>query len=445
MSVILSVEDVGPCRKQLKIEVPAPAVAAETERVIGEFRKRAKLPGFRPGKVPGNIVRQRFKKEIEQEVVERLVPRYWHQAEAEQKLDPLLAPELQDVDLTLGEAMTFTAVVETRPEIDLGEGYRNLQLPDVPVEPTEEEIERQMEELRKRVGTWKAVERPAGRGDRVAVEITEGSGEPQKTSFEVGDERIWEELSLAVTGLAPNQQSSFRRRAAEGEEPKDYKVRVDTIEELELAPADDELAKKVSRFQTLAELREAVVESLRRARRRERRRQRENAMLQQLRDRHPLTLPEGVVQQETENMVREYAHQLAHQGVDIENVGIDWAELAERARPDAQRMVHSRLLLDALAEREGVEVPEEKLEALLADIARERKSTPLSVRRELDQSGRLASLRRQLRRSEAVTRIIGDEDEGELQSAAAAHQHEHHHHDHEHGHAHDHDHEHEHP
>src|SRR5581483_458099 len=111
MSVVLSVEDVGPCRKQLKIEVPAPAVAAETERVINDYKKRVRLPGFRPGKAPGNIVRQRFKKEIEQEVVERLVPRYWHQAEAEQKLEPLLPPELQDVDLNLGEAMTFTAVV----------------------------------------------------------------------------------------------------------------------------------------------------------------------------------------------------------------------------------------------------------------------------------------------------------------------------------------------
>src|SRR6185436_16127634 len=120
MSVVLSVEDVGPCRKQLKIEVPGPAVAAETERVIGEYRKRARLPGFRPGKVPSNIVRQRFKREIEQDVMERLVPRYWHQAEAEQKLDPLLPPELGDVDLALGESMTFTATVETRPEIALG-------------------------------------------------------------------------------------------------------------------------------------------------------------------------------------------------------------------------------------------------------------------------------------------------------------------------------------
>src|SRR3954447_20574259 len=148
MSVVLSVEDVGPCRKQLKIEVPGPAVAAETERVVNEHKKRAKLPGFRPGKVPGNMVRQRFKKEIEEEVTERLVPRYWHQAEAEQKLDPLLPPELADVELSLGEAMTFTAIVELRPEIALGQ-YSELDLPEMSVEPSEDEIERQMDELRK--------------------------------------------------------------------------------------------------------------------------------------------------------------------------------------------------------------------------------------------------------------------------------------------------------
>lgn len=429
MSVVLSVQDVGPCRKQLQIEVPGPAVAAETERVIGEYRRRARLPGFRPGKVPANIVRQRFKKEIEQEVMDRLVPRYWHQAEAEQKLEPLLPPELRDVELDLGESMRFTAVVETRPEIALGD-YQQVSLPDPPVQVEEDEVARQLEELRRRAGTWKTVERPAARGDRALAEITEEEGEPQKTSFEVGEERVWEELSLAVTGLSAGQSSSFRRRRTEGEEAKDFKVKLEAVEELELAPLDDELAKKVSRFQTLAELRSAVEKMIGDAKRRERRRQRENALLQALRERHPLTLPEGVVQQEMETMVREYAHQLSHQGVDVERADLDWGALGERARPDAERIVHSRLLLDAIAEKEGVAVPEEQLEALLAEIARERKTTPLSVRRDLDSSGRLAGLRRQLRRQETVRRLLGEEPE--LQSdLVQAHVHSHHDHEHE--------------
>ena len=437
MSVVLSVEDVGPCRKQLKIEVPGPAVAAETERVVGEYRKRARLPGFRVGKVPTNIVRSRFKKEIEQDVVERLVPRYWHQAEAEQKLDPLLPPELGEVDLNLGESMTFTATVETRPEISLG-NYQDVPLPDPSTEATSEEVDKQLEDLRRRAGEWKKVERPAGRGDRVVAEVNEGEGEPQKTSFEVGNERVWEELSLAATGLAPGQSSTFRRRAGEGEEAKEYKAKVESVEELELAPLDDELAKKVSKFQTLPELRSAVETMIADAKKRERARQRENALLQALRERHPLQLPEGVVQQEMETMVREYAHQLAHQGVDLEKAEIDWGALGERARPDAERIVHSRLLLDAIAEAESIAVSEERLEALLAEIARERKSTPLAVRRDLDSSGRLASLRRQLRRQATVRHLLG-EDAGLESGLAEPHVHDHDHdHDHEH-HDHDHD------
>ena len=92
MSVVLSIEDVGPCRKRLKVEVPAPAVEAESKRVVEEYRKHAKLPGFRKGKVPTELVKQKFHKEIEQDVVERLLPRYWKQAEAESELDPLLPP-----------------------------------------------------------------------------------------------------------------------------------------------------------------------------------------------------------------------------------------------------------------------------------------------------------------------------------------------------------------
>ncbi|HVS04410.1 MAG TPA: trigger factor [Thermoanaerobaculia bacterium] len=405
MSVVVSIEDVGPCRKQLRIEVPQPAVEAETQRVVVDYRRRVRLPGFRKGKVPAGMITQRFRKEIEQEVVDRLVPRYWRQAEAEQQLDPLAPPELAGVDFSLGEGMTFTAVVETRPRVELGD-LDHFQLPAPPPDPGDEEIEQQLEELRRRAGAWKPVDRPAARGDRALVVIRSGDKEPQKVAVEVGDERVWEELTLAVTGLAAGQSSQFRRGTQEGAEPEELQVTVEEVQELEPAPADDELARKVSQFETFAELREQVGENLRQSRRRDYRRQQERALLAQLRDRYPLELPRGVVDSETEEMVREYAHQLSHRGVDVERSGIDWGAIAEQLRPEAERTVHSRLLVDAIAEQRGIEVPEERLEEVLTGIAHSRQTSAQAVRRELDQRGQLGALRKQLRREATVRDLL---------------------------------------
>ncbi|MGH9361988.1 MAG: trigger factor, partial [Thermoanaerobaculia bacterium] len=217
MSVVVSVEDVGPCRKQLKIAVPAPAVEAETERVIQDFGRRVKIPGFRKGKVPAELVRRRYQKDIEHEVVERLLPRYWRQAQAESDIDPLLPPEVDEVEeLRPGQDLTFVATVETRPRIEL-HSLRDFDLPSPEVEPGVVEVEEALEDVRKQVGTWVPVERPAARGDLVSLEVREARpegawSEPQATEVELGDPRVWEELSLAATGLGAGQEAPFRRR-----------------------------------------------------------------------------------------------------------------------------------------------------------------------------------------------------------------------------------------
>src|SRR5215510_15397629 len=106
MSVVVSIQEVGPCRKQLKVEVPAPAVEAETMRVVAEYGRQARIPGFRKGKVPTELVKRRFAKDIDQEVKERLLPRYWKQAQAEASIEPLLPPEVAEVaDLQPGEPL----------------------------------------------------------------------------------------------------------------------------------------------------------------------------------------------------------------------------------------------------------------------------------------------------------------------------------------------------
>src|SRR5260370_29142165 len=135
MSVVLAMQDVGPWRKQLPVEVPAPAVEAETERVVREFGQRVRIPGFRRGKVPSELVRRRFAKDIEREVIDRLLPRYWRQAQAESEIQPLLPPEVEEVrEREPGAPLTFVATGETRPAIELRH-IRDFELPDPPVEP----------------------------------------------------------------------------------------------------------------------------------------------------------------------------------------------------------------------------------------------------------------------------------------------------------------------
>ncbi len=422
MSVVVSIEDVGPCRKQLTIEVPPPAVEAETRRIVGEFRQRARVPGFRKGKVPAELVRQRYEREIDQEVVDRLVPRYWHQAEAEGELDVLMPPRVEQVDHDPGVSLKFTATVEVRPNVEIGE-LGDVELPEAETEPDENEIEEAIEDLRRRVAEWVPAARAAARGDRlrgslVLLDDEEESPTEQPVDFEVGDEHVWEELSLAAVGAQPGGSLEFDRREAPEAPQRRYRLTVEAVEERELPELDDELAGKLGEFDSLEALREAVAGQLRAGKSQERRLARERALLDEMRRRHPLALPDGVVQQEVESMLRTYADEMARRGIDLEKADFDWQALAERQRPNAEQRVHARLLLDAAAKQQGTLVDEHEFEQVLAQLARSEGRTTSAVRQALDRSGRLGELRDRLRREKLLRRLLG-EDEPEPEAGAA--------------------------
>lgn len=424
MSVVLSLQDVGPCRKQIKVEVPAPAVEAETQRVLREYSQKARIPGFRKGKVPAELVRRRFAQDIEQEVKERLLPRYWKQAQAESAIEPLLPPEVDEVaDLQPGEPLTFVATVETRPAIALGD-TQSFNLPDPEVDPGTLEIDETLDNIRKQMSKWVPVERAASRGDLVALEVTTlaSADHPEertdKVQVEVGDPQVWEELTTAVQGLSAGQETSFERRhehpaAEEGGQPhvheQKYRVRVEGVQERELPELDDAFAAQVNaEFKTADELRDAVVKRLRANKQEQRRNARQRAMLDQLRERHPIDLPQGVVQREAEQMVQDYAENLARRGMDVNNAGIDWNRMRDDMVPMAEKRVHERLLIDAVADDRQLAVTEEEFERTLALLARESGvSTPV-LRRRLDEDGRLGNLRGQLRRDKTIRTLLGE-------------------------------------
>lgn len=420
MSVVLSISEVGPCRRELRVEVPAPAVEAETQRVLADIRRRVKIPGFRQGKVPADLLRRRYSEDIEKELLDRLVPRYWHQAQAEASLDPLLPPRVRDVEVAAGSALTFTATVEVRPQIEL-RNLRDFDLPAVDAEPTPEEIEAALADLRRGKAEWLAVDRPAARGDAVEGEVVPlgpeaepeaQPGPPRRTRFEVGDPRVWEELTLAATGAVPGREVEFARRGeGEGGEERRWRLRVEAVREPRLPPLDDDLAKAWGKAD-LGELRADVEQQIRRGKAEEGRRRRESALLAQLCERHPVALPEWVVEEEVRSLLGDYAETLARQGVDVEHAKIDWDGLAADLRPRAERQVHARLILDAAAEQEGVRVGEDQFEATIAALARAQgRSTP-AVRRELDEAGKLGALRAQLRRQRTIRHLLGEAEPG---------------------------------
>ena len=412
MSVVVSIEDAGICRKRVKIEVPAPAVEAELERVSEEYRKAARLPGFRKGKVPLSVIRQRFGEEIRNETVDRLVPRYWRQAQAETDLDPLLPPSVDSVDFEGETQLTFDALVEIRPEIRLGD-IESFDLPEMDVEPTGDEIEQALEDVRRGVAEWKDADRPAARGDLVVGKLHHAGADgeshpPSPVTFEVGAENVWEELTLAATGQAAGSRTSFER--GEGEERQELELEVESVRERDLPPLDDEFAAKVGKFDSLEELQKDLRERLQFGKERERRRAREGAVLEQLRERHSVELPSGVVDRETENILRAYAEDLGRQGIDPETAEIDWKELFDRTRPQGEREVLGRLILDAVVEKLEIEVSEDEFEASIAALAKVQGRPVPAVRQALDKAGRLGELRTQLARDTALKRLAGIEE-----------------------------------
>jgi trigger factor len=182
-------------------------------------------------------------------------------------------------------------------------------------------------------------------------------------------------------------------------------VEVTAVRERELAPLDEELAKKAG-LDGVEALRQAMVDRLRHGKEHEREQKRRESLLEQLRQRYPLPIPQGAVDAEVERMANDFAHDLAHRGIDPGEAQVDWQRLAAEMRSPAERRVHERLLLDAVAAHLGIEVRQEDVAAALGAIARAQKTTVDRVREALGGAAGLAS---RMRRDRAVGRLLGDD------------------------------------
>ena len=416
------VNELERCKRGLEVTIPNGRVADEMARAFQEYAHHARVPGFRKGKIPLDVVRRRFGKEVRDEVIGRLVQREALRILEERRLDPVEAPVLEEVTWEDGQPLKFRATFEIRPEIDVKD-YKGLSVTVPKHAVTDEMVETSMRGLAERAARLEAVSgRPVQKGDYIVGTLScrflKGKGKNLKDEpllLEAGSEENHPDFNAAILGMSAGETKTF-----EVDYPADYNavsLRNSTVEynlvlteiKKKVVPdLDDALAKEIGAFASVEEMRARVRSEIERRAAAAERDEARQRLLADLVKRHPVDVPESMVEAQLDARIEAMAREMIARGVDPAKAEVDWPGERERARPSASDAVRAMLLLDAIAAREQIEASEEDLNDVLKEEARRHNTSVASVKEKLGQSARLSSLRRQIVREKSLDLVLRD-------------------------------------
>lgn len=411
----VTLEDLTPVRKRLQVEVPAQAVQAELDRAFRVVGQQARLPGFRPGKAPRPVLERLFGAQVRREVLGRLVEESFHRAIETHHLAVVGTPDIDADDVAAGAALRYSATVEVRPAITLGDlGGIEVTRPDASV--GEEDVDRVLGQLRESVAQLRPVEdrTVVEAGDVVAIDVSSrlDGAEP------VSRDGVLLEAGAGTFPLALERQLVGQQRGArlslEVPYPPDhanpnlagktaaFEVEIKDIRSKELPALDDDFARDHGRCASLAELRERVRADLEReavARADETVRE---AILDQVLARHAFDVPPSLVERRAEALVASLDLRLP-EGAEREQAV---SAMRTRMHPSAERQVRAELLLDALAARDGIAVGDEELTAEIEAMAAREHRVVERIRALYERPEAKAALRARMVRDRAVAGLV---------------------------------------
>jgi trigger factor len=381
------VDQIGKNKVRLDVEVPLDDVAKLVDRTYRKLAGQVKIPGFRPGKAPKAVLDQRLGKDfVRQEALREALPELFAQAVDTESLDVVAPPELEVTSFEDGADLTFSAVVEVRPTPELKD-YSGLEVERPSTEVTDDEVAEQIERLRVRYATLEVVPRPARKGDFVLMDlktyrhdVTIEELTAKDLHIEVGAEMVVAELDSELEGKRAGDIFRFTTTLPErfGERAEwqvGMQVLVKEVKARNLPALDDELAKTVSEFDTLDELRGDIRDRLEKMKEA----QADATVRERVLDVFvskgvEIELPDGMIEVEVDRLVTRMARMMAAQGLSIEQYmeseKLDVDALRQRLRPQAERNLTLTLGLKAVADVEGLEASEEDRNKEIEDLAR---------------------------------------------------------------------------
>jgi trigger factor len=406
--VKVAVEEVEACKRKLAVEAPADVVQQEWERAYGRVQRQARLPGFRKGHVPRSLVKLHFADDVRREVAEHLIPDVYRRAVSDAKLDPVNEPDLQDVRLEEGAPLSFTAVVEIKPTITLGE-YKGLDIEHTAQAVTDADVDETLEQMREQHAQFQSVDRSANPGDLVVVDYTltpEGQEPHTQTgyAFLTGSGTVLPEIDQAVIGMRGGEErevgvrfaDDHRTEALRGRSGK-ASVRVVEVKEKILPVVDDEFARTLGDFETVAAVREEIKKELAAQRTRQERQGLEEKIVEALLARHEFAVPRSMTLRHISHQVEHARERMRRQGLDPDATQWDVGKIVTELTPGAEKAVRRSLLLEAIATQEGLTPAETDVDAEIEKLARASQRPAPAVRRMMEKSGDLEGLRHGLR------------------------------------------------
>jgi trigger factor len=416
-----TIEELGPTRVKMAIEVPWGDLDHAFGEVYKELGKQVRVPGFRPGKVPNRVLDQRIGRPvILEQVVQHAVPEVYSEVVRENQVRVLGQPDIEVTRLDDNDTLAFTAEVDVAPKLELP-ALDELAVTVDDVEVTDEEIDQQIDVMRERFGMLTGVERAAEDGDFVSIDLEatlDGEvledGTTSGMSYEVGSGNLMDGLDDAVRGLSADETATFTTALLAGPQAgqeAQVTVTVRSVKTKELPELDDDFASTASEFDTLAELREDVRTRLGRAKAMGQGAQARDKLVDHLVETVEVPVPDTLVEREIEWRNRAFETELQNAGMDWDTFlqmsgGQSREEYDAEQRTNVEKAVRTQFILDAIADAREVTVDNDDLSAQIIAQAQRNRVSPEQYAQQLQQSGNIAEFVADVRRTKALAQLL---------------------------------------
>jgi trigger factor len=413
IKLTVEIVELSSCKRDLQAEVPVQEVDQEVDRIARDYSRNVKVPGFRPGKVPLNIIRQRFGSDLLKEATQKIIERCWKDAITERNIIPLAEPVIKEMDSKPGVPLKFTLSFEILPALEVKD-YKGVPVTMPSSEVTEDSLNQAIESLRERHAQFVPVDGEARDGLYLTLTVDGQFEGADKTTREdditlvVGHPQTNVDFSTNLRGAKAGETRTFEvsypddyhRKQFAGKKVR-YTVLVKDIKEKQLAELNDDFAKDIG-SESVEALRNKVRDEMVTQAKQSAEKKAREALLDSIVQRQTVEVPECMVQDELEAQAHRIANNLAYQGIDINQTAIDWKKVFEEERPRAEQSVRRALFLDAIARQENIEVTAAEVDSELEKIAEGTGKPAAALRAQLEKEERIHSFEQHLRQNKAL-------------------------------------------